>query len=71
MIAGLPKVRKPGGVMEIQSGKSSKTNNINLPVNVDTEWLQLLLEAKAIGLSLEDVREFLKSSPKISSGSSN
>ncbi|WP_083888499.1 anti-repressor SinI family protein [Calidifontibacillus oryziterrae] len=57
--------------MEIQSGKSSKTNNINLPVNVDTEWLQLLLEAKAIGLSLEDVREFLKSSPKISSGSSN
>ncbi|HHY74884.1 MAG TPA: DNA-binding anti-repressor SinI [Bacillus bacterium] len=29
-------------------------------LNVDLEWLHLVLEAKAIGLSVEDVKAFLK-----------
>lgn len=46
--------------MDIQNVKSSQTQNINLPNVIDTEWLHLLLEAKAIGLSLEEIRAFLK-----------
>lgn len=46
--------------MKIQSVKTSQENNIHVPKNVDSEWLQLLLEAKAIGLSLEDIREFFE-----------
>ena len=45
--------------METQSTQSSQTQDIKLPT-VDSEWLQLLLDAKSIGLSIEDIRVFLK-----------
>ncbi|WP_458413566.1 anti-repressor SinI family protein [Schinkia sp. CFF1] len=45
--------------MDIQSVQSSNVQDISLP-KIDSEWLQLLLEAKAIGLSVEDIRAFLR-----------
>lgn len=33
--------------------------------SLDGEWIDLLLEAKAIGLSTEDIRIFLESKGKI------
>lgn len=44
--------------MDTQDTQSSQTQNIKLPI-VDLEWLQLLLDAKSIGLSVEDIRVFL------------
>lgn len=53
------KSNKPGGNMDTQSTQSSQAQNIKLPT-VDAEWLQLLLDAKSIGLSVEDIRVFLR-----------
>lgn len=46
--------------MDIQSIKSSQTQNINSPKVIDSEWLQLIVEAKEIGLSIEDIRTFFE-----------
>ncbi|KEF37752.1 Anti-repressor SinI [Schinkia azotoformans MEV2011] len=45
--------------MDTQSTQSSQTQDIKLPT-VDLEWLQLLLVAKSMGLSIEDIRVFLR-----------
>lgn len=44
--------------MDTQTSQSSQTQNIKLP-EIDLEWLQLLLDAKSMGLSVEDIRVFL------------
>ncbi len=33
-------------------------------VEIDDEWVKLIIEAKNMGLKLEDVREFLKNGMK-------
>ncbi len=53
------KSNEPGGNMNTQSTQTSQDQNIKLPT-VDLEWLQLLLDAKSIGLSVEDIRVFLR-----------
>ncbi len=53
------KSNKPGGNMDTQSTQSSQTQDIKLP-KVDLEWLQLLLDAKSMGLSVEDIRVFFR-----------
>ncbi|HHW37896.1 MAG TPA: DNA-binding anti-repressor SinI [Bacillales bacterium] len=50
--------------MDTQSAQSSQTQNIQ-PPTVDLEWLQLLLDAKSLGLSVEDIRIFLRTNSNV------
>lgn len=52
-MAGLPGIR-----YVILGGRILKEQNVKIE-EIDLEWLQLIMEAKNLGLQKEEIREFL------------
>lgn len=52
-MAGLP------GILFVSRGKYMFKTKVNIKA-LDYEWIQLILEAKKLGIEKEKIREFLK-----------